>query len=434
MASTQAGPLRGRLLRTRVYYGWYIVIGCFFLSMITAGTIFSFSVFLGPVLEAFGQTHASTSLIFSLQSLVTFGGAAVLGFAVDRYGVRRLLLISALLVVSGLLGASQSPSFIFVVVFYGFVAAAGLGITFVVAYTTPPRWFDRRRGLATGIAVSGWGVGILAFPPYAEVLIGELGWQGAYIGLGFTILLAITIAVILLADRPGELNIDVQDEFITPEARANAKDQTVETRSIRVQILDTIQIAKTRLFGLVFIGLLFAFVPSLAILVYLVEFAESVGLSRGVGVLGVSLIGALNVVAKFIAGAVADRIGMDITMVICVGLMFIATVLLVLVPTPVSIIILAAIFGLGYGGIAALMSPLVANLFGTADLSALFGVTSIGFAITGVTVPYFVGTMFDLIGTYEIPFLIVALFGLISAIAFATIRFVRPDQGHGMPI
>ena len=439
--SGEVGPLRKRLVESRLYYGWYVVVGCFLLSAMTSGLIFSFGVFLGPVLESFDGTYASTSLLFSLQAFVAFGGAAALGFAVDRYGVRRLLVVAAVLVPAGLLGASQAPTFAGVVVSYGIVAAAGLGITFVVAYTTPPRWFERRRGLATGVAVSGWGVGILAMPPLANALIRSVGWQGAYLVLSVVLLVAILVAAFLLADWPADLGVDASDEFRTTSSTGAGRDvgdgepadgPVGGGRSVRAQVADAAGIVRTRLFGLVFVGLLLAFVPSLAVLVYLVEFAESVGVSRRIGVLGVSIIGALNVVAKFIAGGVADRVGTDVTLVGCVVLMFVATVLLVLVPTPASILVLSAAFGLGYGGVAALMSPLLANLFGTGDLSTLFGVTAIGFAISGTTVPYLVGLGFDVFGTYDVPFLAVAGVGLIGAAAFAVIRVLRPDVAGGI--
>ena len=367
MLDGSPGILRRRLLASRPYYGWYVVVGCFFLSLMTSGTIFSFSVFLGPVIEAFDQSTANTSLVFGLQSLLTFGGAALLGFAVDRYGVRRLLVVAGALVCTGLAGASQASTFLGVVVAYSVVAATGLGITFVVAYTTPPRWFERRRGLATGVAVSGWGVGILAMPPLIDALIDVVGWQQAYLILAGMFFVAIAIAVTLLATRPSDLGVDVGDEF-----------------------------------------------------------AESAGAGRRAGVIGVSAIGAMNIVAKFAAGGIADRAGADLTMAGFVALMCLVTPVMVAFPTPTSVVVLAALFGFGYGGIAALMSPLMAELFGTADLSTLFGLTSIGFAVAGIIVPYLVGFGFDLFGTYDVPFLAAAAVGFAAAVAFLAIRSQRP--------
>lgn len=425
MGDSDPGVVRSLLLDSGVYYGWFVAVGCFLLTFMTFGTIYSYTVFFGPILETFDETHANTSIVFSLQSLVTFGGAAVLGFAIDRYGVRRLLVVAGVLLTVGLVGASAIPSLVGVIVAYSVVAAAGLGIVFVVAYTTPPQWFGRRRGLATGVAVSGTGVGILVMPPLADALIRRIGWQGTYLVLAAMFLAAIVIAVVLMADRPRDLGVDTDIEFGGSNAELGGSADTT-TRTVRTQVAETAEIVRTRTFGLVFVGLLLAFVPSYAVMVFFVEFAESVGISRRIGVLAVSAVGALNIVAKFVAGGIADVVGAGRTMAACVGLMCTATVLLVAVPTPVTILVLAGLFGLGYGGIAALMSPLLADLFGTADLSTLFGVTAIGFAIGGTVVPYLVGVGFDRFGTYEIPFLAAAVAGAVAIVALLAVRVIQP--------
>ncbi|WP_241430880.1 MFS transporter [Natronolimnohabitans innermongolicus] len=410
-----------RLLESDRYYGWYVVVGCFALSLMTAGTMFSFSVFLGPVLAEFDQTYASTSLLFSIQSLVTFTGAAVLGFAMDRYGVQRLLLVAAGLIALGLLGASRAPSFYWVVASYSVVAAAGMGITFVVAYTTPPRWFERRRSLATGVAVSGWGVGIVAMPPFVESVIGQLGWQATYLVLGGLFAVAIAIAFVLLADRPSAIGAETGEEFVTRQPAANGG------RSVRSQLDATLETMLTPLFAVVFLALLVVFIPANAVLVYVVDFAEAAGLTREIGVIALSLIGVMNVVAKFTAGWAADAIGTDRMLAACTGLMCVALLAMVAVPTPATLLALSAVFGFGYGGIAALMSPLVANLFGTDDLGTLFGLTCIGFAVAGVAAPYAVGVGVDRFGSYDVPFAAAAVIGLISAAFFLAVRVVRTD-------
>ncbi|ARS89370.1 MFS transporter [Natrarchaeobaculum aegyptiacum] len=415
--------VQARLLEADRYYGWFVVVGCFALSLMTAGTMFSFSVFLGPVLETFDQSYANASLVFSVQSFVTFSGAAVLGFAVDRYGLGRLLVVAAVLITVGLVGASQSPSFAWVLLSYSVVAAAGMGITFVVAYTTTPRWFERRRALATGVAVSGWGVGIVAMPPFVEVLIARLGWQPTYLVLAGLFLVAIAVAMALLANRPQELGVDTGDEFETAPSVLDGG----HPASVRRQLQKALEAVWTPLFALVFAALLLAFVPANAILVYLVDFTEAAGVSRQIGVIAVSIVGGMNVVAKFTAGWAADRIGTDWMMATCVVLMCVPTLLLVAVPTPTTVLVLSAVFGFGYGGIAALMSPLVANLFGTGDLSTLFGITCIGFAVAGVSVPYAVGQGLDTFGNYEIPFVVTAAVGLLSAVLFVGVRRARAD-------
>ena len=146
--------VRHRLADGPLYYGWFVVGACFLLGVVTWGTIWSFGVLFGYIIDEFGLSHANTAVIFSLQSVITFGGSAVLGVVIDRYGTQQLLLLAAGLVVLGLLGMSQLGSFTAVLLSYGLVVAAGFAIVNVIEKATPSRWFDRRRGAATGIALS----------------------------------------------------------------------------------------------------------------------------------------------------------------------------------------------------------------------------------------------------------------------------------------
>lgn len=385
--------IRGRFLRSEVYYGWFVVAVCFLLAMMTMGVIYSFSVFFGYILATFEQSHANTSIVFGLQSIVTFGGAAVLGIVIDRYGARRLLPVAGVLVVSGLVGASRLGSFHGVAVSYGVVAAAGFAITYVVAFASVPRWFERRRGMATGIATTGSGVGILAMPPFASVLINEFGWRNAYLGLAGMFLLVLLVGILVIRDRPGDLDLAPSTEF---EDGIPSSD----TRGWRQQLDEIRAIVTTRAFQFVILGFFFAYVPTYVLLVYLVEFTATVGVARRVGVLGISIIGAMNIGGKLLAGPVADRTGTARTITACAGLMGVATMSLAVLHVPWSILGLAFVFGLGYGGISALLSPIIADLFGTLDLNALFGVSSIAFAIAGSVVPYLVGFTYDSTGTY----------------------------------
>ena len=88
------------------------------------------------------------------------------------------------------------------------VVAAGFAIVNVLEKTTPNRWFDRRRGLATGIALSGAGVGIIIAPPITEGLIQDVGWRGAYGGLMLAFLAIYVAAALVISDHPSDLGLD----------------------------------------------------------------------------------------------------------------------------------------------------------------------------------------------------------------------------------
>jgi MFS family permease len=201
------------LLSGDVYYGWFIVVECFFVLLSVFGTITAFSVFFSHVVATFETSHADTSIAFSLQMITTYGSLSVLGFAVDRFSVSHLATVGAVLVGGGLIGSSTASSFLGLVVAYGLVAGLGFGLSLIIGYTTPVKWFDQRRGLATGIAVSGGGVGILPVPPLSAWLIDGYGWQTAYLLVGVGAFLVPALAGRIVVDSPRTLDLDPHDEF-----------------------------------------------------------------------------------------------------------------------------------------------------------------------------------------------------------------------------
>lgn len=413
MARTRRLPaVRTRLSRLGFYYGWVVVAACFLCSAVGFGVIYSFSVFFGHIATEFGQSAASTSFIFSLQSVVTFGTAAVVGVLVDRFGVRRLLALGTVLVGGGLYGASQLETLLGVLVAYGVVAAAGLAIVITVAFATTPQWFGRRRGLSTGIATSGTGIGILLAPPFAALLIEASGWRAAYLGFTVVAVALLGLATLVLADGPPDLGVDTSDEFGAEDPPSGSDEP------LREQLGDLREIVTTLPFAVLFVGVLFAYTPPFLVLVFVVEHATDAGLGQGTGILAVSLVGAMNIVGKNLAGPASDRFGMALLVAACSGLMGVTTGLLSVAPSSLAVVGLAVLFGVGYGGVGALVAPLIADLFGTGNLYSLFGLTSIAFAIGGSVVPYLAGVGRDTFGTFVPVFAVGGVAGLLAAALF----------------
>lgn len=401
--------MRAKLADADVYYGWFIVGACFVSAMVTYGTIYSFGTFFTHILEEFDQTFAGTSLIFSLQSIVMFTSAAILGFFIDRYGARRLFPVGGALIVLGLLGASQLPFYLGVVVAYGGVAAVGFAITYVIAYATVPRWFDRRKGLATGVATSGTGAGLLVISPFASVLIDLYGWRTAYflLMLLFVVLLALAWAVI--ADKPSDLGVDVSPEF------PDGNPEDVEAgRTVGEQLENVVAVARSPTFALLFVGMLFVYVPFYILIVYLVEFATNVGVGREVGVLAVSLIGGVSIAGRFGVGYLADRFGIVRLYLLSTLVMGGAVILLAFGRVPAAVIALAVVYGIGYGGAGALMAPIVTEFFGRLDINTLFGMTNIAFAIAGSAVPYLGGAAYDVTRTFVLIFVVSGVIAMVG--------------------
>ena len=143
---------------------------------------------------------ARSSLVFSLAAFLYFGMGIVSGPLADRWGPRRLAVFGMLLTGAGPALASIARSLAQVYAAYGLGVGLGVGLAYVPTLGAVQRWFTRRRGLASGLAVSGIGVGTLVMPPLASWCIARLGWRDAYLVLGL-FAAALGAAAALLIDN-----------------------------------------------------------------------------------------------------------------------------------------------------------------------------------------------------------------------------------------
>src|SRR5881394_66047 len=167
-----------------IFYGWWVVAAAFAITFLGFGSAYTFSAFLEQLQRDFGASRGSVSLVFSLAGFLYFGLGIVSGPLADRFGSRRLAVTGMILTGLGLAAASFARSLPEVYAAYGLGVGLGVGCAYVPAIGAVQRWFVRRRGFASGLAVSGIGVGTLVMPPLASFFIETLGWRGAYLALG----------------------------------------------------------------------------------------------------------------------------------------------------------------------------------------------------------------------------------------------------------
>src|SRR6202047_931080 len=168
----------------RIFYGWFVVAAAFAVTFVGFGCAYTFSAFVEALQRDFDASRGSVSLVFSLAGFLYFGLGILSGPLADRIGSRPLAVAGMILTGLGLAAASAAQSLLQVYLAYGLGGGPGLGCAYVPAIGAVQRWFVRRRGFASGLAVSGIGVGTLLMPPLASLLIEMLGWRGAYLALG----------------------------------------------------------------------------------------------------------------------------------------------------------------------------------------------------------------------------------------------------------
>ena len=167
-----------------IFHGWLVVAAAFAVTFVGFGSAYTFSAFVESLQREFAASRGSVSLVFSLAGFLYFGLGIVSGPLADRWGSRRLAVAGMIVTGLGLAMAGMAHSLAEVYAGYGLGIGLGVGCSYVPVLGAVQRWFVKRRGFASGLAVSGIGVGTLVMPPLASLLIGLAGWRDAYLWLG----------------------------------------------------------------------------------------------------------------------------------------------------------------------------------------------------------------------------------------------------------
>jgi len=392
------------LSHPRLFRGWLVVAGAFAVTFVGFGSAYTFSAFVGSLQQAFGASRGSVSLVFSLAGFLYFALGIVSGPLADRWGSRRLAIIGMILTGAGLAAASTARSLVEVYVAYGLGVGLGVGCSYVPAVGAVQRWFVRRRGLASGLAVSGIGVGTMVMPPLASLFIDRLGWRTAYFVLGG---LAVVVGVgmaMMIANDPRDRGLEPDGARRRSDARAAPPAEASLSQAIRSRRFIALYAAcLASSFGL--------FVP----FVHLVPYALDHGIAQASAVLLVGVIGVGSTAGRFLLGGLADRMGRRQALLA----MFLGMAFALLVwAGSAGLWLLAAfafVYGIFYGGFVALLPALVMDYFGGRNVSGIIGVLYTSVAFGTLIGPSAAGFAFDLSHSYALPILAIAGANLVAA-------------------
>ena len=188
--------------RSKVFYGWYIVGACLLITLYTSGVIFfGFTAVFEPIAEEFGWSYAQISLVASLRGAEIGLLAPIVGILVDRWGPRRLIFGGSILACMGFLLLSRVSS---LAMFYGAFALIAMGMstcTQTVVMAAVGNWFQRKLGIATGIVVSGYGLGGIIVPVVTK-LIDVLRWRMTMVTVGLGMLVTVLPLSLIFRHKP----------------------------------------------------------------------------------------------------------------------------------------------------------------------------------------------------------------------------------------
>jgi MFS family permease len=420
-----------RPVKTGIFYGWVIVLVSFVTLTLVMGSRFTFGVFYPSILQDTGWSRAATAGIFSMSMLVYALVALGVGAAFDRLGPRRLFPLAALLLGAGYFLCSQITTLWQFYVYYGVIVGAGYtALGFIPHVSLISRWFVRRRGLASSLALAGMGVGSLIFAPVGEYLIAQYGWRHSYL-LYAGLIPGVLIPLILMFYRSDPASLGLQPDGDAASQRAR---HTTPLASLPGREAPYTAALRTRAFWALFLVIFTIAFNTMTLLVHQNQYLVDSGFSQEFAAWMLGLSGILRSAGSVIWGSISDRTTREGSFTISAVLGLIAMPCLMSVqaaPEAWRVVLFVLLIGIGYGGTSVLYGTAAADLFQGRHFGKILGILDMGFGLGAALGSYLAGVLFDRYQTYHISFYVVIGFILVSILGmwWAAPRIARVKAG-----
>ncbi len=419
---------------------WTVIIGAVIVQIIL-GTIYAFSVFIGPLEAEFGWSRLTTQWAYSL-ALVMFAVTMIpAGQLQDRIGPRKVAMIggallgSSFLLAAAIVNADRPWAFYLT---YGVLGGAGIGFGYVCPISAAVKWFPDKKGLITGIAVAGFGAGTVFFagpaaalllPPaqagdslslYQVLLIGlgvmgeqgsGIGWRAFFVLHGVVCITAVTLGAMLLRNPP--------EGWMPAGWNPAAVKQKVMAE------LDWREMLDTPLATMLWMTFIFGATSGLMAIGQWTPMMKDIlgGKSLGPAWMGsfarflepVAILAIFNALGRIFWGKVSDIIDRPRAMMMMFLAQGMAFMVLAGIRSPIGIALASAWVGLNFGGIFTLFPSATSDYFGLKHFGVNYGWIYSGYGVAGIMGPVVGGVLFDLTDSFMLAFLFAGILCFVAA-------------------
>lgn len=389
---------------------WWIAIFAMLAMMVSNGLILTgLSVYDVQFIDHFGWNMSQIKLRDMITLLVTGLAAPFAGGIIDRWGVRRSMLIGWIVLTACYYSYSQLASLsqmYWIHAVFGFVlVVCGLNASVILV----SNWFVKYRGTAIGLALVGTSLGGALFPQFSTQLIGQVGWSQTLLYVGAFPILMLALTLLFVKDAPVGPSPYLVSEAETPLALTG---------------MDYKDAIKTRDFWALAVIAMATFYTVLGTQAHVFKYMRDAGFDAQISTNAISLFFTCALIGKFLFGALSDLL--DRRKVFVGNLIVMLLGGLTLAQMNIDYVWGAMIlFGLGWGGVYTLLQLTVMNRFGVKDAGKILGTITILDAFGGGLGIFLTGVMYDRFGSYSLPF---AIFAGLIALALAALTQVRTKE------
>jgi len=381
-----------------IFYGWWIVIATFTLVLCAYGTYYTLPVFYPALKAEFTWSRTQLSGVGSLVLLATGLFSPIAGWLTDHYGARVSLALGSSMSAAALLcmSALQKLSHLYLAAILFGVGMAGLSVLPVQMLIA--KWFVRRRGLATGIVISGMGLGGTVGSVVVAALVAAQGWRSSFLYEGvFLFLSGLLLAIFVLREAPSERGLDPDGGLIVLASSSTGESGTPG--------LSFPEALRSSAFWLLGFSSFCATSAGIGVIQHLVLYMGTLKYELPRASLMLSTLLFSSVLGRAGFGWLSDWLSRRHTLVLAYCALGLGTTLLVLGRGKTALLVMAITVGLGYGGSIVLLALTAVEVFGTKSLGKILGTLLIFFTAGGSLGPVLVGVLSDHFGNYYFGFL-----------------------------
>lgn len=416
----------------RLHYAWIVLGAVVIIMLLASGLRAIFGVFIKPLEAAFGWDRASLSGAAAVSLLLLGAVGPLVGWLADRWGPRRVIVLSCIILGAGTLLSSQVMALWQIYVTAGVLMAVGAGgMSMSTGATVAARWFEARRGLVMGILGGAMSAGQLVIIPLAVWLTVNYGWRQSFLWLGVVLfLIAMPLTLALVKDDPAQKGLQAFGAGHVVPAAGMA-----EMRSARrVPVAEAMQVpAFWLLAGTFFIC---GYTSSGLVLTHLVPHAAEHGFTEMHAAQALGVMGAMNILGTVASGWICDRFGRKGPLAFYYGVRGLSLLFLLYVWNVPSLHIFAAIFGLNYISTVPPTTTLTANIFGRYSVGSLSGWIFFSHQVGAALGAAIGGWIFQATGSYSWAFISAALMAFAAvplALAIKEAPLTRTPSSRPVP-
>jgi len=401
------------------YYGW-IIVGVAVVSMaFWFGIRSSFSIFYVALLEDFKWSRAESAGVQSMALITYTVLAPIVGGLIDRFGPRRIIGPGILVLTVGLILSSLVNTLVQFYLLYGVITGAGVTCISIVSYSAIlGHWFEKKRGLASGIAVSGMGLGVFLFVPLSQYFIALWGWRSAFVILGVLVLIVLLpLNIALLRHKPQELGL-LPDGF-DPVQSSSGKNGNKERKGCAENDWTIQRALRERSFWAFIVFPFLVVIGIYIILVHHVKFLVDIGIDKMTAALIFGFMGVISSCFRIFWGWLSDHIGREKTYTMGVVCMCLGVGSLLLIDTRDETFLVYAFFiffGIGWGATAPIFMAAAADLFKGRIFGLIYGIVEGCIGVGGALGSWIGGYVFDTTQSYQWAFVLAIAMFLLSGI------------------